>query len=139
MNANDIVRLALRSPLQVFMGDTMLITVTGRRTGRSICLPVSYYQDGDALWVMSSRSRKWWRNLKQGAPVLVHLHGRDSKGFAEAVVDEKVVANRLNDYVRCLPSSARYLGTRIENGIPNRDDVARLARERVFIKVCLEG
>ncbi len=139
MNGNDFVRLALHSPLHVVMGDTMLIALTGRKTGRTISVPVNYYQDGEALWVLSVRSRKWWRNLMAGAPVRLHLHGKDAAGFAELVLDEGAVARHLSDYVRRLPASARYLGVRVENGIPNGEDVTRVAKERLFIKVCVES
>ena len=64
MNGNDFVKLMLESPLQVLMGNTMLITLSGRKTGRKISLPVNYYQDLDALWVLTSRSRTWWRSAR---------------------------------------------------------------------------
>ena len=81
MNGNDFVKLALRSPLQAMMGDTMLITVTGRKTGRKITLPVGFYREGNTLWIISSRDRTWWRNIGTGAEVDIHLHGRDLGGF----------------------------------------------------------
>jgi len=139
MKANDFVVLALRSPLHAIMGDLMLITLNGRKTGRRITLPVNYYLDGDSLWIISSRSRTWWRNLTQGAQVNVRLHGRDLEGFGEVILDEKAVANRMMDYVCRLPASARHLGLRVENGVPNSEDIARAARERLFVRICVEG
>ena len=138
MNANDFVVLALRSPLHVIMGETMLITVTGRRTGRKITLPVNYVQEGDDLWVVTSRDRTWWRNLRGGAPVEVRLHGRDFQGAGEAILDEPGVAAQLAQYVTHLPSSARYFGLRMENGVPNCEDLARLSKERLFVHICLQ-
>jgi hypothetical protein len=87
MKANDFVAFALKSPLHVMMGDTMLLTVTGRKTGRKISVPVSSYRDGNALWVISSRDRTWWRNLAQGGEVEVRLHGCDLKGYGEVILD----------------------------------------------------
>ncbi len=138
MNANDFVIFALRSPLHVIMGDTMLLTVTGRKTGRKIAVPVNYYQDGDSLWVLSSRDRTWWRNLAHGGEVGVRLHGHEYKGSGDVVLDEQAVAARLGQYVKHLPDSARYFGLRIENGEPNCEDVARVAKERLFVRICLE-
>ncbi len=137
MNANDFVIFALRSPLHVIMGDTMLLTVTGRKTGRKINVPVNYYQDGDSLWVLSSRDRTWWRNLAHGGEVGVRLHGRDFKASGDVVLDEQTVSARLVQYVKHLPSSAHYFGLRIENGVPNCDDLARLSKERLFVRICL--
>ena len=132
---NPLMSAILRSPLHAMLGDTMLITVTGRKSGAKYTAPVSYYRDGDTLWIMSSRDRTWWRNLRGGACVTLHLHGRDVDAFAEAVLDEETVARRVADYVRRIPMSARSLGVRLENGVANADDAARLAKDKVFVKI----
>lgn len=139
MKANDFVVVALRSPLHPIMGDTMLITVSGRKTGRKISLPVNYYSDGEALWILSSRDRTWWRNLLSGGEVEVRLHGHDMTGLGEVVLDEKAVAARIVQYVLHIPVSARSIGLRIENGKPNPEDLARLSRERLFVKICMRA
>jgi deazaflavin-dependent oxidoreductase (nitroreductase family) len=69
MTRNDFVTFILRTPLHVFLGNTMLITVTGRKTGQKYSTPVGFYREGDTLWVISSRDRTWWRNVKNGANV----------------------------------------------------------------------
>jgi deazaflavin-dependent oxidoreductase (nitroreductase family) len=61
----------------------MLITVTGRRTGRHYTTPVSYLRDGDELTVFSRRGRSWWRNVEGGAPVELRLRGERRQGLAE--------------------------------------------------------
>ncbi len=137
MKANDFVVLALGSPLHVFMGKTMLITLTGRKTGREITVPVNYTQEGNELWVLSTRDRTWWRNLLKGGEVDVRLHGHEIKGLGEVVLDETAVAALLGRYVKHLPASARYIGVRVENGEPNCDDLSRVAKERLFVKICL--
>ena len=137
MNGNDFVKLMLESPLYVLMGNTMLITLSGRKTGRKISLPVNYYQDLDALWVLTSRSRTWWRNLRHRAKVHVRLHGKNMVGIAEAILDETVVASQIGEYVRHLPISGRTLGVRIQNGVANCEDTTRLAKERLVVKICL--
>ena len=137
MNGNDFVKLALRSPLNSLLGNTMLITVTGRRTGRKISLPVNYQQQGNTLWVISSRDRTWWRNLLPGADVEVLLHGHVFTGYGEAIVAESAVAAQLAEYVRLTPGIARYIGLRLENGVPNAEDLERLAAQRLFVRICL--
>ena len=138
MKSNDFVVFALKSPLHVMMGNTVLLTVTGRKTGRKIAVPVNYYRDGNTLWIISSRDRTWWRNLLNGGEVDLRLHGHDLRGFAEAILDEKDVAAQLDQYVRHNPVAARYMGVRVENGVPNCDDVARLAKERLFVRICVQ-
>jgi deazaflavin-dependent oxidoreductase (nitroreductase family) len=133
---NTIVSALVRSPLHALLGDTMLITVTGRKSGVKYTTPVGFYRDGDALWVLSRRDRTWWRNLRGGACVMLHLHGRDMEGFAEAVLDEEAVAGRVADYVRHIPMAARSLGVRVEGVAVNMEDARRLAKEKVFVKIC---
>ncbi len=136
MNGNVLMTLMLRTPLHVFLGDTMLISLRGRRTGRKLVIPVNYFYDVDAYWVMSARSRVWWRNLQGGAPVELHLHGRDVKGFGQAILDEKEVVGRLGGYLKHFPMAAASLKVRMENGVANPQDARRLARERLFVKIC---
>ena len=137
MTGNGFVKFFLRTPLYVFMGDTMLITVTGRRTGVKYTTPVGFYRDGDFLWVISSRDRTWWRNLRGGADVELRIRGKNVQAFAEAILDEETVAALVVDYVRHIPMSARALGVRVENGEPHPEDVAHLAKERLFVKIRL--
>ncbi len=67
MQGNDFIKILLYSPLQGILGGTlMLITVMGRKSGRAITTPVNYYRDGNILWVISNRDRKWWRNVRGG-------------------------------------------------------------------------
>lgn len=135
MTGNDFVKFFLRTPLRVFMGDTMLITVKGRKTGKSYSTPVGYYRENGHLWVMSNRDRTWWRNVRGGADVKLLIKGKTISALAEAVLDEKEVEKQLVDYVQHIPMSARALGIRVENGTPNAEDVARIAKDRLFVKM----
>jgi len=135
MTGNDFVKFFLRTPLYVFMGNTMLITVTGCKTGNKYSTPVGFYPEGDSLWVMTNRDRTWWRNVEKGAAVTLLLKGRTVRAFAETELDEKAVATRLLDYLQQIPMAAKPLGIRMENRIPNSEDVARVARCRLFVKV----
>lgn len=139
MKGNDFVSLMLQSPLQVFLGNTMLITVKGRKTGREISLPVNYYREGDTLWIISTRSRKWWRNIRTGSLVQLRLHGKDIPGTAELVLDTDAVAARALAHFRHSPPTSRALGVKVENGVPNAADIQRVARERLFVAVCIQN
>jgi deazaflavin-dependent oxidoreductase (nitroreductase family) len=137
VKANDLVTLVLESPVHVLLGNMMLITVTGRRTGRSITTPVNYFREADTLWILSRRSRKWWRNIVCSTPVRLHVNGKDLSATADLVLDEKSVAAGVGAYVRHLPVSARAVGVRLENGVPNIKDLEVAAQDRLLVKVCL--
>ncbi|MGW2221531.1 nitroreductase/quinone reductase family protein [Nonomuraea sp. NPDC001684] len=81
---NPIVGWLLRTPLHDLLSRrVMLLTVTGRRSGAAIRLPVQYERQGDTLTVTSRPSRLWWRNLEGGAPVRITLDGVPREGHAE--------------------------------------------------------
>jgi hypothetical protein len=138
MSGNDFVSFFLRTPLHALMGDTMLITVTGCRTGKKYSTPVGFYRDGNCLWVMTSRIRTWWRNVKNGAEVTLLLKGKTVKAFAEAELDEKDVEAHLLDYIHHMPMVAKPLGIRMEHNIPNAEDIRRVAKDRLFVKIKLQ-
>ena len=134
MKANDFVSMLLRSPLHPLLGNTMLITVTGRKTGKAITTPVNYSRCGSELWVLSSRDRNWWRNIRQGTPVGIHMNGHDLRGTADLVIDPPTVAAQLSEYVRLVPAAAGPLGMRSP---ANAHEAAlRLSTQRLFVRIC---
>ena len=137
MTGNDFVKFFLRTPLYIFMGNTMLITVTGCKTGKKYTTPVGFYREGDTLWIISNRERTWWRNIKEDGEVEMRIRGKDVSGFAEVILDEGAVARQIGDYVKHILMAAKPLGVRVEKDGPNPEDAARLAKERVFVRIKL--
>ena len=78
------VGLLLRSPLRgLASGRIVLLTVTGRRSGRRFTVPVSYLRyGGDILGFTSGGWSVWWKNLRGGAPVAARVRGRRISGSA---------------------------------------------------------
>jgi deazaflavin-dependent oxidoreductase (nitroreductase family) len=138
MTGNDFMSWALRSPFHGMLSNgMMLITVTGRKTGKKYTTPVSYYRDDGYLWVITSRDRTWWKNLQGGVEVSLLLKRQPVLAFAEPELDERSVEERMVEYVRHVPQAARPLGIRIENGNANAEDIARTAKERLFVRLQL--
>jgi len=135
MTGNDFVKFFLRTPLHMFMRDTMLITVTGLKTGKKYSTPVGFYRENGNLWVLTSRNRTWWRNVKNGADVSLFLKGKPIKAFAQADLDTRSVETRMVEYIQHVPIAARSLGIRVENKVPDMGDIARVAKDRLFVKI----
>jgi deazaflavin-dependent oxidoreductase (nitroreductase family) len=135
MTGNDFVKFFLRTPLNVFLGDTMIITVTGRKTGKKYSTPVGFYGKDGILWVLTSRDRTWWRNVKNGADVSLFLKKKPMKAFAQVELDEKKVEAYLVEYIQQIPMAAKPFGIRIENAMPNPEDIRRVAQDRLFVKI----
>lgn len=69
------------------------IRYVGRRSGKTVELPIGYRRSGDELTinVMSPDAKLWWRNfLGEGGPItLLRLDGADRTGHAVANRDER--------------------------------------------------
>jgi len=138
MNGNDFMSWVLRSPLHGMLSDgIMLLTVTGCKTGKQYTLPVGYFREDGYLWVITSRDRTWWKNLRGGAEVSLLLKRKPVKALADTDLDEKAVEARMYEYVKHVPQAAKSLGIRLENGNANVDDVVRTAKERLFVRLQL--
>jgi len=54
---------------------------------------------------------------------------------AEPVLDEKAVEARMSEYLHHIPMAASRMNVRMENGQPNADDIARTAKDRLFVRI----
>ena len=129
----------LRSPLHGMMsGNTLLITVRGRKSGNAISTPVNYVRVGEDLSLTSVRDRQWWRNMRGGATVTLVLQGRERQGTAALIEDPVALRAALADHLRAAGAMAKYLGAPLDaSGNPAPEDVERLVRERVVVRVVL--
>lgn len=136
MTGNDFMAWVLRSPFHGMLSNgMMLITITGRKTGRKFTTPVGYYREGEYLWVITSRERTWWKNLRGGAEVGLVLKRKHVMGYAEPELEEKAVEARMFEYLHHVPMAASRMEVRMEDGKPNLEDIARIAKDRLFVKI----
>ncbi len=135
---NKAMKFVLRSPVHGLISKTILvISFTGRRSGKSYSTPVSYSQTGDEVVIFTHAA--WWKNLAGGKPVSLRLRGRERRGLAQVMVEDKpAIAARLGEHLRKVPTDARYYDVTIEkNGEPRMDELERGARTVVMINVHL--
>jgi len=77
--SNPFVRLILSSPLHSMLGGRLiLITYTGRKSGKKHTLPVQYAKSGDDLIVVAGyhQHKRWWRNLLRQSTIEVCYRGK---------------------------------------------------------------
>ena len=135
MTGNDFMSWILRSPFHGMLSNgMMLITVTGRKTGKKYTTPVGYYEEGGYLWVITSRDRTWWKNLRGKAEVDLLLRRKPVKASAELELDDKAVETRMYEYLRHVPQAAKPMKIRLEGGKPNPQDISNTARDRLFVR-----
>lgn len=134
---NPIVIGLLRSPLHL-LGDqhTLILTVTGRKSGKRYTFPVSYLRYGDTLVVMTHRERTWWKNLQGGStPVGVYVDGHDRPARAEIATDPDQVAQALLQFLQHVPTWRAELHVKLHaTGQPEHpEDLYRLARQGLIV------
>jgi hypothetical protein len=136
---NPIMIWILRSPFhKMLSGSIVLLTITGRKSGRSIEVPVNYIRDGKTLWVVSDRQRVWWRNLMGGAPLSVMLARKTKHARGEVILHDREVMHALVEYFKLAPHMAKYLKVKIDREEnPNLTDLGEAARSRVVVKITL--
>jgi hypothetical protein len=112
---NPVMRFLLRSPLHLFWsGSLMLITFTGRKSGRRFTTPVRYVRDGQTIRCFTSAENQWWRNLRGGSDVILRTEGRDAPYRAIAIENNpEETRKQLEHYLSLFPQDAAYHDIRL--------------------------
>lgn len=87
---NPALRVALRTPLGRILGDFMLVSFTGRKSGKHYSTPVSAHQLDGALYVVLEA--KWKYNFRDGADAQVSHRGHTQTMRGELLTDRAAVA-----------------------------------------------
>jgi deazaflavin-dependent oxidoreductase (nitroreductase family) len=139
---NAVMKAMLKTPgVQRFLGRAIaLLTVTGRRTGRAITLPISYERTGDTVVVVTKRVRVWWRNLETNPEVRLRLAGKEHTGTAVPSVGGPDALPVFLDFLRGRKVDARAYGIPMDgDGNPDPERAAEVLPELVIIRVALHG
>jgi F420H(2)-dependent quinone reductase len=99
-----ILRLPFRTPLSKAL---MLLSFTGRKTGKAYRQPVSYAQDGDTL--LTPGGGRWKLNLREDQPIKVQLRGRSVLLRPEFVRDVDEVQRLVGRMIVINPRSAGFM------------------------------
>lgn len=120
---NPIMQLILKSPLHGLVSqNTMLLTFTGRKSGRQFTTPISYAQSGNEVTLITGRRHGWWHNLEQTASITARIQGRERTGQAQVVAVE--------------PATLLAEMQRVYKGMPAQQASA-LLDESILIKITL--
>jgi hypothetical protein len=117
----------------------MIITFTGRSSGKQYITPVSYYQEGDQ--VICFTHAEWWKNIGAGATVNVRVRGQDYEGHGVAIpddVDQK--EGGLFKLLKAVPSDAGFYTVKLdENKEPVMEDIKRAVADSVMIQITVQA
>ena len=135
---NRLMMGILRSPFHPLLSRTTLVlTVTGRCTGRRYTFPVRYLRDGERVLV--STDSRWWRNLQGGARVTLRLQGREVSGWTEVRTDQETVEQSIRAFLHQMPHDASFYHITLDrSGQTNPVSLKQAVQGRVLITISLD-
>jgi len=114
----------------------LLLTTTGRKSGKSRVTPLQYEEiDGD-IYIGSARGTKsdWYRNIVINPKVIVRIKSRQFEGKAEPITDEKRIADFLEIRLQRHP---KMIGALLQReGVsknPNRAELENYATDKAMV------
>lgn len=137
---NALMTMFLKTPgLQKILGKPIaLLSFTGRRTGRSYTIPISYERRDDTVLMLTKKTRSWWRNFEDQPGVELRLAGRVLRGTAEAHVGTEQDLEEVAAFLATRPQDAKAYGvTRLSDGSLDPQDIRAHLPKTVVIHVQL--
>ena len=135
--ANSLMKWALTTPgIQAMVGQGVaLLTFTGRKTGKTYTIPVSYHREDDTVTMVTKRVRRWWKNFETAHEVEVRIAGRNYTGKAEVVTGDDDALEFMLDYLGRRPIDAKAYG--LARDEITREKVARIVPHIVLIHIAI--
>jgi deazaflavin-dependent oxidoreductase (nitroreductase family) len=140
---NPLICWILRSPLHwILSPGLLLLTFTGRRSGRQYTIPVGYQRFDDTVVILASRKfvKTWWRNYQEPGAVALRIKGRDMPGTAEVVPPESPeFGERFDASFQRMPWLGKQFGIRYDKktGL-TADQIAVVRGQGAAVRVSLE-
>ena len=133
---NPVVKCLLRSPLHGLMSrNTMIVRYTGRRSGKTFEIPISYAVIDGALVGFTAREGRWWRNFEQGGSAQLLVAGSWRDATAEALeTGDTGVQTLLAGFLRAVPRDAAPAGVGMQGGEPVAADVTDAAGRLIALR-----
>ena len=126
--ANQLVRLLLR--LGLIPGPTYLLTVRGRRTGRTLSTPVTLVEEGGERWLVAPYGDVAWVRSARVAGHVTLTRGRQAEGVTIRELAPAEAAPVLRLYVTRVPITRPYFD--VTPASPIADFEAEASRHPVF-------
>ncbi|MCV7402194.1 hypothetical protein H7K24_18825 [Mycobacterium fragae] len=124
---NPMMKLLLRTPLAGgARQQLMVVSFTGRKSGRQYSIPLSAHLLDDVLYALTAAP--WKHNFRDGATAQVMHNGKTATMRGELVADRALVADI---YSRCAESygakqAQRMMGLKFaDQQVPSRDQFAQ--------------
>jgi deazaflavin-dependent oxidoreductase (nitroreductase family) len=121
-------KFILRLPFQTPMSRRLiLLSYTGRKTGKPYTIPVSYVEQGDALLIPGGGA--WKANLENGRAVRIRFRGKELSAIPEVIRNPDEVQELVTFMMAANPAVGRFIGVpKQADGCPDREKLEEAVR-----------
>lgn len=80
--------------------DQVEVTVTGRKSGRAISIPLRFAQEGDMVYLLPDRGsdNDWYNNLRKTPTIHLEASAAEWTGQARPITDPDMVNHVIEDF-----------------------------------------
>ena len=135
---NPVLIALLRSKLhRLASRNLMVLTVTGRKSGRRLTMPVTRHEQPDGTLIVAAAGA-WRHNLQDGAEVSVNLDGREQTARVTRERDPRRAAEVFKGLLE--RTSSRAVGVKVNVGHPPAaDEIEPVLAHRVIAYLQRDG
>ncbi len=129
------MRALLRSPFHgLLSGMLMLLSYTGRKSGKVYTIPIGYFVWGtDELMAFSTA--RWWTNLRDSTPVTLLLKGQRLEAVPTVIHEREGVIRTLEEFITRLGlATARKLPVGLPaDRVPTQAELRAIPPNATFV------
>ena len=127
-----ILRSAMHS---LISNEIMIIGFKGAKSGKKYSTPVNYLEIDGNYYVMSDRSRVWWKNIKTNPEIEMYIKRKRINGMGVVYDTREEVEKSLALIIKHKPQMAKYLKVAIVNGESVLEDIKKLSDKNIVISI----
>ena len=132
---NPLMRAVLRSPFHgLLSGMLMLLSYTGRKSGKTYTIPIGYFVWGEGE-LMAFSTARWWTNLRGGTPVTLLVKGQQLNAVPTVIHEREAVIGTVEEFITRLGlATARKLPIGLPaDREPTQADLRRVPPSATFV------
>jgi hypothetical protein len=136
---NPLMKALLYSPFHGRVSKSlMLLSFTGRKSGKKFTTPVGYLRQDRTIIVFTHSP--WWKNMIGGAPVSMRIQGKNTTGVARPVNDPVEIKSMVRNLMASSSEDrARQMGFWVDDLDASPQEIQKAVAGTILVKIQLDG